>query len=163
MAKAAVLCERLLQLCKETFPNVDTSMQEGWNSELEVNRMFNLIKESTIEQCEIVLETFVDCEYADECSGVEMSEDSEEAEVNAVSNRTMESQSSSKESRRWLGLITEKCRYVSRKITKYVTRREIENREELEKTAIEFVNSVIHECQNVDPGDIYNFDESGFK
>jgi len=52
---------------------------------------------------------------------------------------------------------------VSRQITKYVTKREIECHEDLENAAIEFVNEVTNECQEIDPNDIYNFDESGFK
>jgi len=48
MAKAIVLYERLLRLCRETFSNVETSEYESWKCEVEVNKMFN-IKESTDE------------------------------------------------------------------------------------------------------------------
>jgi len=76
---------------------VDTSEHESWNCEVKVHKMFNLIKESTIEQCEIVLETFFKCDYANECSGVELSEDNVEAGETGVSTVRMNSESESQE------------------------------------------------------------------
>jgi len=60
-------------------------------------KFFNLIKESTIEQCEIVLETFVECDYSNECNGVELAEDIIEAGETGVSTVRMNSESESQE------------------------------------------------------------------
>jgi len=280
MAKAIVLCERILKLCRETFPNVETGGYDDWNCEQEVNRIFELIKEVSLERCEVVLQTFVEYDYASECSGVEIVEGSDQAELTNCTDSSipMDSEITSQEtltpisqewehetidsvdftleemkyivtfydsrkrnklastkrrykkvkdyrmiarfkeyiqkngrkqeklaeveeyvkmkfnyakerflhvcerdiqrwggqkarvlglpfkaSRNWLSFIKKKHRYVSRKITKYVTRREIESREDLENAAMEFVNEVTRECQGIDANDIYNFDESGFK
>jgi len=278
MAKALILCEKLLKLCHETFPNVETGEYLHWNCEQELHRIFDLIKEATLERCDIVVENFVEYDYANECSGVEVIEDSAEVTNSSDSLVIMDSENTSQEiltpisqewesetidnvnftlpemkyivsyydsikrnklactkrryskvkdykmiarfkkylqkngrkqekiaevekyvkmkfddakarflhvcerdmqrwggqkarllelpfkaSRTWLSFIKRKYRYVSRKITKYVTKREIDSRDDLQNAAIEFVNEVTTACKGINPDDIYNFDESGFK
>ena len=66
-------------------------------------------------------------------------------------------------SRTWLAKFKSKHRIVSRKINKFVTRKTLENMDELKMKADEFVASVKQEVANVGVQNVYNSDQSGFQ
>lgn len=67
-----------------------------------------------------------------------------------------------KASRKWLHSFKVRNRIVARKITKYVTAREIENQDNVEDEACCFVNEVNMHRVGLSPEFIFNFDQSGF-
>lgn len=66
-------------------------------------------------------------------------------------------------SRAWLAKFKSKHRIVSRKVNQFVTRKTLENVNELKTKADEFVASVKQEIANVGVQNVYNSDQSGFQ
>ncbi|CAF1552192.1 unnamed protein product, partial [Didymodactylos carnosus] len=59
----------------------------------------------------------------------------------------------------WLANFKHRHNIVSRKITKIVSRHSIENVDEIEKSAKEFVNAVREQSKNYSPNEIFNTDQ----
>jgi len=66
-------------------------------------------------------------------------------------------------SNNWINRFKKSHRIVSRKINKFVTRKALENVEELEKLANEFVREVKQHAAEIGMENVYNSDQSGFQ